>query len=69
MSRYRPTGLSVQFKTPIWFPEERDILSDNSISAYGHEVAVDGGYKSATIKISAKIHEIKSGLKVGLVVM
>lgn len=66
MSRFRATGLTVQFKTPIWYPEVRDIPCDSELSAYGHEIAVDGGYKSATIKISANIHEIEEWIENGL---
>lgn len=66
MSRFRPNGLTILFKTPLWFPNQRDIQSDDFVSAYSHEIAVDGGYKSATIKLSANVRMIEEWIENGL---
>jgi hypothetical protein len=66
MSRFSATGLSVLFKTPIWYAEQRDVANEDLINAYGHEIAVDGGYKSAAITINANIRTIEDWLENGL---
>lgn len=66
MSRYRPTGLSVLFRDPVWFSNQRDVANDDLINAYGHEISVDGGYKSANITISTKVRTIEDWLENGL---
>lgn len=66
MSYYRATGLSVTFKSPIWYAYQSTIESNNFISTYGHEIAADGGYKSAAITISANIRDIEDWVDRGL---